>query len=96
MRTPGILTRFGTAPVSPTAAVIDDAPPASGTARDPSLDELRAEATYRRNRLALYRARILTRRATSAARLRELERASEGASERLHRAEQRAAPGSAR
>jgi hypothetical protein len=51
------------------------------------LDELREEARYRRERLALYRARMYGGRARSEYRLREYERASEGASARLRRAE---------
>ena len=53
------------------------------------LDELREEARYRRERLELYRARMYGGRARSEYRLREYERASEGASARLHRAEAR-------
>jgi len=51
------------------------------------LDELREEARYRRERLELYRARMYGGRARSGCRLREYERASEGASARLCRAE---------
>jgi hypothetical protein len=51
------------------------------------LDELREEARYRRERLELYRARMYGGRARSEYRLREYERASEGASARLRRAE---------
>jgi hypothetical protein len=51
------------------------------------LEALRSEAQYRRARLALYRARIYSQRATSASKLRELERAAEGAEDRLRRAE---------
>jgi hypothetical protein len=51
------------------------------------LDELREEARYRRERLELYRARMYGGRARSEYRLREHERASEGASARLRRAE---------
>jgi hypothetical protein len=57
------------------------------TADDEWLEQLRAEVAWRRARLALYRARIFAGRATSASRLRELERASKGATERLRRAE---------
>ena len=52
----------------------------------PALSELEAEARYRRERLALYRARVYGPRATSAAKLRELERASAGAEARLRHA----------
>jgi hypothetical protein len=47
------------------------------------LDELREAARYRRERLELYRARMYGGRARSEFRLREYERASEGASARL-------------
>jgi hypothetical protein len=59
------------------------------------LDELREEARYRRERLELYRARMYGGRARSAYRLREYERASEGASARLRRAEARLSGSSA-
>jgi len=51
------------------------------------LDELREEARYRRERLELYRAKMYGGRARNEYRLREYERASEGASARLRRAE---------
>jgi hypothetical protein len=51
------------------------------------IDELREEARYRRERLELYRARMYGGRARSESRLREYDRASEGASARLRRAE---------
>jgi hypothetical protein len=51
------------------------------------LDELREEARYRRERLELYRAKMYAGRARNESRLREYERASEGASARLRRAE---------
>ena len=51
------------------------------------LDELREEARYRRERLELYRARMYGGRSRSESRLKEYERASEGASARLRRAE---------
>jgi len=53
------------------------------------LDELREEARYRRERLELYRARMYGGRARNQSRLRGYERASEGASARLRRAEER-------
>jgi hypothetical protein len=46
---------------------------------------LAAEATYARERVALYRARIYGSRMTSPARMRELERAADLASQRLQR-----------
>ena len=51
------------------------------------LEELREEARYRRERLELYRARMYGGRAHSEYRLREYQRASEGASARLRRGE---------
>jgi hypothetical protein len=51
------------------------------------LDELREEAGYRRERLELHRARMYGGRARSESRLREYDRASEGAAARLRRAE---------
>ena len=50
------------------------------------LEQLRAEAAYRRQRLELYRAKVYGPRATSAARLTELEREYELATSRLRRA----------
>ena len=58
---------------------------------DPSLEELRAEAHYRRDRYALYRARALTGRPTTQTRMRELEKAATAAQERLDRATKREA-----
>jgi hypothetical protein len=51
------------------------------------METLRAEARYHRERLALYRARAYGGSLTSATRLRELERASEVAAQRLRRAQ---------
>ena len=50
-------------------------------------ERLRDEARYRRERLELYRARLYGGRAASQRKLRELQRASDGAAARLHRAE---------
>jgi hypothetical protein len=50
------------------------------------LDQLRAEAAYRRQRFDLYRAKVYGPRATSSARLTELERDYERANSRLKRA----------
>jgi hypothetical protein len=50
------------------------------------LEELKAEARYRRERLDLYRARTYGSRPVSEPRLRELKRESEGADARLRRA----------
>ncbi|HWV85115.1 MAG TPA: hypothetical protein VNZ62_06675 [Capillimicrobium sp.] len=51
------------------------------------LEELRAEARYRRDRYELYKARLHGPRPSSPARLRELERAARAAEERLRHAE---------
>jgi hypothetical protein len=56
------------------------------------LARLRDEARYRRERLDLYRARLYGGRAASQGKLRELQRASDGAAARLRRAEAAAAP----
>ena len=57
------------------------------TARPPrdesGLQELEAEARYARDRVRLYRARAYGSRATSASRMRELERLADGAERRL-------------
>jgi hypothetical protein len=55
----------------------------------PQLEELRAEARYHRERYDLYRAKMYGSRPTTMTRLRELERAHQGADARLRRAEQR-------
>ncbi len=55
------------------------------------LERLRDEARYRRERLELYRARLYGGRAVSQRKLRELQRASDGAAARLRRAEAAAA-----
>ena len=52
----------------------------------PDLAGLEAEARYHRDRLALYRARVLSAKPTSAARLRELQRISTAADARLRHA----------
>lgn len=54
--------------------------------RDAQLAELRAQARLARERLALYRAKTLGPRETSPVRLRELERESLRAEERLRHA----------
>lgn len=58
------------------------------TAGPARIEDLRVEARYRRERYELYRAKMYGPRATSVARLRELERAHQGAQARLRRAEQ--------
>ena len=50
-------------------------------------ERLRDEARYRRERLELYRARLYGGHAASQSKLRELQRASDGAAARLRRAE---------
>jgi hypothetical protein len=59
------------------------------------IEDLEAEARYARQRADLYRAKTYGPRASSPARMRELERVAEGAEERLRAArerERRAAP----
>jgi hypothetical protein len=51
-----------------------------------SLDQLRAEAHYHRQRADLYRARLYGGRAVNLARLEELQCASDRAAERLSQA----------
>jgi hypothetical protein len=57
----------------------------AGSAR---IEDLRAEARYHRERYDLYRAKTYAQRPTTMGRLRELERAHQGADARLRRAEQ--------
>jgi hypothetical protein len=52
----------------------------------PSIEQLRAEAHYQRDRLTLYRRRALTGKTTTQMRMRELEREAEAAQARLQRA----------
>ncbi len=52
------------------------------------IDELQVEARYHREGYDLYRAKAYGPRATSPARLRELERACQAAEARLHHAQQ--------
>ena len=56
------------------------------------LDQLRAEASYHRQRLDLYRARVYGGRTANLARLEEFQRASDNAAERLRRARDEASP----
>ena len=69
-------------------------PPAARDVADSSrIEELRAEARYHRERYDLYRAKMYGPRPTTMTRLRELERAHQGAEARLRHAEQqRASP----
>jgi hypothetical protein len=55
-------------------------------AASPPIEELRAEARYRRESYAVYRAKMYGPRPTTLTRLRELERAHRGAEARLRRA----------
>jgi hypothetical protein len=50
-------------------------------------EQLRQEARYRRERLELYRARLYAGRAANQSKLRELQRAADGAAARLRRAD---------
>jgi hypothetical protein len=54
------------------------------------LDDLRAQAQHARQRYELYKAKAYGQRATSPARMRELQRASEQAEARLRAAEEQA------
>ena len=86
---PGVPSGREEVPVAPRVA---DRPPTEPGADERDADEmsrLEAEALHHRNRLALDRARVLTARPASAARLRELQRASDGAEVRLRQARQR-------
>jgi hypothetical protein len=56
------------------------------------IEELLAEARYRRHRFDLYRAKVYGPRPTTMTRLRELERAYRGAESRLRRAQRERAP----
>jgi hypothetical protein len=60
---------------------------------EPSIDELRVEARYRSDRLALYRARALTGKPVSQARMQTLEREAASSELRLREALGRQAPG---
>jgi hypothetical protein len=60
---------------------------------DDHLAELRAEASYARQRHQLYKAKAYGPRATSSARMRELERVSDYAQARLRAAEERTRTG---
>jgi hypothetical protein len=56
------------------------------------IEELEAEARYRRERYELYKAKTYGPRPTTAARLSELERMYNGADARLRRARQESPP----
>jgi hypothetical protein len=59
----------------------------------PTPDQLRVQARYDRDRLALYRARALTGKPTTQMRMRELERRAMSSEQRLRRALADQAPG---
>jgi hypothetical protein len=100
------LVQAGIRPDPPPTRTDPDRPPAMKTkshhshfdrvdvARDErnERERLRDEARYRRERLELYRARLYGGRAASQGKLRELQRASDGAAARLRRAEAAAIP----
>jgi hypothetical protein len=65
---------------------MDPGPPTPSKGSSLRLVELKAEARYARERYELYRARAYGPRPTSAGRLRELERTSKLADNRLDRA----------
>jgi hypothetical protein len=65
-------------------------------AGSPRVEELLAEARYQRHRYDLYRAKMYGPRPTTIARLRELERAYQGAEARLRRAQRARAPRNSR
>ena len=62
--------------------------------REPSLEELRAEAVHASQRLALYRRKILLGRGDDRV-LASPQRISDGARDRLRRAQERVAPSDA-
>jgi hypothetical protein len=70
--------------MSPTSGAPREAgDPGARRRADADLAIVEAEARYHRDRLALYRARALSAKPTSPARLRELERAAASAETRL-------------
>jgi hypothetical protein len=58
----------------------------------PAIEDLLAEARYQRHRYALYRAKMCGPWPPTLTRLREFERAVQGAEARLRRAQQQGAP----
>ncbi len=74
--------------VRPPAPVRAPRPTAAERDAAMELERLEAEAGYARDRLALYRARVLTARPSSPVRLRELQRTSDAADARLAHARQ--------
>jgi hypothetical protein len=61
-------------------------------ADSPAIEDLLAEARYRRHRYDLYRARMYGPRATTLTQLKDLEHAVQDAESRLRRAQQQGAP----
>ena len=61
-------------------------------ADSPAIEDLLAKARYHRHRYDLYRAKMYGSRPTTMKRLRELDRAAQGAEARLRRAQQQGAP----
>jgi hypothetical protein len=82
-------SRTDPAPAPPVAPPVTPDAVARVALPAPDLEQLEAEARYHRDRLALYRARVLTARPSSAARLRELQRISTAADARLRHAARR-------
>jgi hypothetical protein len=81
-RRPGARARGGEGGVEEPSDAAAPAP----IAQEPDLAQLTAEATYHRERLALYRARAYASRPVSPERMRRLEQSSAAADERLQRA----------
>jgi hypothetical protein len=77
------------APATPPTPPTPAAPTAPAVLALPDLSELEDNARYHRDRLALYRAKMQGPKATSLARLHELERAATAAEERLTAARRR-------
>jgi hypothetical protein len=73
--------------MSSTASADNTSGSRAQTSSRPDVDRLEAEARYHRDRLALYRARVLSAKPTSSGRLQELERTSEAADARLRHAQ---------
>jgi hypothetical protein len=72
--------------MSPTSGVPHPAGDSRGRRQAGEITIAEAEARYHRDRLALYRARVLSSKPTSHGRLQELERKAEAAATRLRHA----------
>ena len=68
---------------SPSGAAHEGSGSGNRDRSEPDLTILEAEARYHRERLALYRARVLSAKPTSSGRLQELQRTAAGADARL-------------